>query len=225
MSGDESDGDTRVLAASPRERLLGGAVVARRYEVRGVLGVGGMGSVYDVFDRNLEERVALKILQAGERADATLVERFRREVRLARRISHRNTARVYDIGVDGERWYLTMELIDGESLQALLERESRLPITRACAIMADVCAGLAAIHAAGVVHRDLKPGNVLLERGGRVAITDFGIARKIKRGADDPLMTCGMIGTPLYMAPEQAVGSPEVDARADIYAVGVMLYE
>ncbi len=215
--------DTRVLPAGRGDRLLGGAVVAGRYEVRGVLGVGGMGAVYEVFDRHVRERVALKILQAGARADDTLVERFRREVRLARRVTHRNAARVYDLGLEEGRWYLTMELVDGESLQELLERETRLPRERACAIATDVCAGLSAIHAAGVVHRDLKPGNVLLERGGRVVITDFGIARQIERSGDDPLKTQGVIGTPLYMAPEQAAGA-QLDARVDVYALGVMLY-
>ncbi|MCA9694947.1 MAG: protein kinase [Myxococcales bacterium] len=220
---DLDDDVTRAGPASER-RPLGGDVIAGRYELRGVLGVGGMGAVYRVYDRHVREEVALKILQTNGHGDAALVERFRREVRLARKVTHRNAARIYDLGLDGDRWYLTMELIEGESVQALLGRERTLPLSRACALARDICEGLAAIHAAGVVHRDLKPGNVLIERGGRVVITDFGIAKELEPSADDPLKTRGLLGTPLYMAPEQAQVGARVDVQTDLYPLGVMLH-
>lgn len=219
-----ADPETKVVSDAPSEDLSTGALVGDRYEIRGVLGVGGMGVVYRAFDRQVGELVALKTLQTEESSNPDLVGRFRREVRLARRVTHTNTARVYDLGNELGRWFLTMELVDGESLQDRIDREPMLSVKRSCEIAADVCAGLTAIHDAGVVHRDLKPGNVLLERGGRVLITDFGIARQIDPSDDDALHTRGMIGTPRYMAPEQVLRSREIDERADIYALGVMLF-
>ncbi len=222
--GERSGHETRALLDDPSACLASGALIAERYELRGILGAGGMGIVYRAFDRQIADLVALKILQTDGETSPTLIERFRREARLARRVTHANAARVYDLGVEHGRWFLTMELVDGESLQALLERETSLPLRRSCEIATDICAGLGAIHKAGVVHRDLKPGNVLLERGGRVVITDFGIARQLVPSADEPLKTRGMLGTPLYMAPEQATNSRAIDVRADLYALGVMLY-
>ncbi len=201
--------------SSLTERLAG------RYEVLGLLGVGGMGSVYRARDIELDEIVALKVLAEG--TDASFLDRFRQEVKLARRVTHRNVARTYDIGEHGTMRFLTMELVEGEALAKLLERERRLPVGRTLLLARELCHGLAAAHAANVIHRDLKPENVLLGRDGRVVITDFGIARAM---ADAPSRTQGMIlGTPAYMAPEQVEGAAVIDARADIYALGAILYE
>ncbi|MEZ4294631.1 MAG: protein kinase [Polyangiaceae bacterium] len=197
-------------------------VIGDRYEVLGLLGTGGMGNVYRARDRELDELVALKVLRPEIAGNPAALERFRREVKLARRVTHPNVARVYDIGEGGGEKYLTMELFDGESLGSLVQRSGRLPIARVVELAIEVCGGLAAAHAAGVIHCDLKPDNVLLERGGRVGVTDFGIARAAAEGAAG--VTGTLVGTPAYMAPEQVEGR-SADARADLYALGAMLYE
>jgi serine/threonine-protein kinase len=184
-----------------------------------------MGAVYLAFDELLGDRVALKTLDLGHpRApSAAAIERFKREVRLARRVSHPSVARVHDLGEHAGVHFLTMEFVDGLDLDALLEREKLLAPARAVRLALAVAEGLGAAHAAGVVHRDLKPGNVLLDAGGRVLLTDFGIARGLVDEASQH-RTMGPVGTPLYMAPEQVQALP-VDARTDVYALGLMLYE
>jgi TolB-like protein len=217
--------DATILAGEARGEVVEAAptVVAGRYEILGLLGTGGMGRVYRAVDRELREPVALKVLHRDLVDSEEMVERFRQEVRLARRVTHRNVARTFDIGEhDGEK-FLTMELVVGESLSARLERGVP-PIPEAITIARAIAAGMGAAHAVGVIHRDLKPDNVLLEKGGRVVVTDFGIARaEIAGGASN---TAGrMIGTPAYMAPEQLSGEVTVDARADVYAFGLILFE
>ena len=204
-------------AADSGRRVIGG-----RYEVLGLLGAGGMGNVYRARDRELDEPVALKVLRPEIAANAAALSRFRREVKLARRVTHPNVARVFDIGDEGGERYLTMELVDGEPLAATLARSGRLGPARAIEVAKAVCAGLGAAHAAGVVHRDLKPDNVLLAKDGRVVVTDFGIARAAAEG--DAKLTGTIVGTPAYMAPEQVEGKV-ADERADIYALGAMLFE
>jgi serine/threonine-protein kinase len=200
-------------------------ILAHRYEILALLGAGGMGTVYRARDVELEEIVALKVLRRELLDTPGILERFRREAKLARRVTHRNVARVFDIGEhDGEK-FLTMEFVDGESLSATLAREGALAVPRAVEIASAIAAGLGSAHAAGVVHRDLKPDNVLLTRDGRVVITDFGIARAFA-GAGGAANTMGsLLGTPAYMAPEQVEGRSDVDARADIYALGALLFE
>jgi serine/threonine protein kinase/tetratricopeptide (TPR) repeat protein len=202
----------------------GATMVANRYEILGMLGSGGMGTVYRARDRELDEIVALKVLKKELASTSGMLERFRREVKLARRVTHKNVARTFDIGDhEGDR-FLTMELIEGESLAAQLDRRGRVPLREVLAIGRDVCAGLAAAHAAGVLHRDLKPENVVLASDGRAVITDFGIARALEQ-AELARTAAGMVGTPAYMAPEQVEGAADLDARADLYALGVMLFE
>ena len=198
-------------------------LLGARYEIIGLLGAGGMGSVYRAHDCELDEVVALKMLSRELLVAPGMLERFRQEVKLARRVTHINVARTYDIGEhDGQR-FLTMELVVGESLGRLLERGGALPLSRAIEIATQICAGLVAAHAAQVVHRDLKPDNILVTQEGRVVITDFGIARAFEANGGT---TQGVpIGTPTYMAPEQVEGSSPIDARTDIYALGAMLFE
>jgi eukaryotic-like serine/threonine-protein kinase len=218
------DSGAVVSSAFPSEQaarqMLGG-----RYEVVALLGAGGMGSVYRARDVELDEIVALKVLRRELVDHPGMLDRFRREVKLARRVTHRNVARTFDIGEHGSERFLTMEYVEGESLAALLAREGALPVARVVDLALGVCGGLAAAHAAGVVHRDLKPDNVLLGTDGRVVVTDFGIARAcIDEGGGN--QTQGMLlGTPAYMAPEQVDGSRDIDGRADIYALGALLYE
>lgn len=198
-----------------------GARFGDRYLIARLLGRGGMGSVWAVHDLELDEPVALKTLDAH--GDTATVERFRREVRLARRVTHRNVARIFDIGDSDGVHYLTMECVEGESLAARIAR-GPLPRRELLAIASQIAGGLAAAHAADVVHRDLKPGNVLLDGRGRAVITDFGIARAATGETRLTLEGAGFLGTPAYMAPEQVRGD-EVDARTDIFAFGVMLFE
>lgn len=202
---------------------VSGTVLGGRYEIVGLLGSGGMGSVYSAHDRELDENVALKMLNPQVVATLGTLERFRQEVKLARRVTHVNVARTFDIGEHDGLRFLTMELITGDSLAQVLSRETTVSLARAIEIATSVCAGLGAAHAAQVVHRDLKPDNVLITKSGRVVITDFGIARALEGSG---AMTQGLpIGTPTYMAPEQVEGSSPIDGRTDIYALGTMLFE
>ena len=195
--------------------------LANRYEILGLLGEGGMGSVYKARDLELDELVALKMLKPELANHEQFVAKFRQEVRLARRIAHANVVKTYDLGEAGSQRFLTMEYIDGVALSRHLAQRGRLDVLDFSLVAAQLCAGLSAAHSAGVLHRDLKPDNVLVARDGRVAITDFGIAQ----AAGASSATQGIAGTPAYMAPEQLQPSVVLDARADLYALGVMLFE
>ena len=194
--------------------------MASRYRIIALLGKGGMGEVYRADDLTLGQAVALKFLPDDAARDEALLERFRNEVRMARRVSHPNVCRVYDVGeVDGQTFF-TMEYVDGEDLASLLRRIGRLPPDKALEISRQLCAGLAAAHTKGVLHRDLKPANIMLDGRGQVVITDFGLA-----GVADNIRGAEVrSGTPAYMAPEQLAGK-EVTMRGDIYALGLVLYE
>jgi serine/threonine protein kinase len=201
-------------------RFLPGRLVASRYRIIALLGKGGMGEVYRADDLTLGQAVAMKFLPDEAGHDEGLLERFRNEVRMARRVSHPNVCRVYDVGeVDGQTFF-TMEYVDGEDLASLLRRIGRLPPDKALDIARHLCAGLAAAHAKGVLHRDLKPANIMLDGRGQVVITDFGLAGI----ADDIRGPEVRSGTPAYMSPEQLAGK-EVSMRSDIYALGLVLYE
>ena len=208
-------------AASLTEgRFLPGRLLAGRYRIIALLGKGGMGEVYRADDLTLGQPVALKFLPEEASRDEGLLERFRNEVRLARRVSHPNVCRVYDVGeVDGHTFF-TMEYVDGEDLASLLRRIGRLPQDKALDIARQLCAGLAAAHAKGVLHRDLKPANIMLDGRGQVVMTDFGLA-----GLTDQIQGADIrSGTPAYMAPEQLAGK-EVTAQSDLYSLGLVLYE
>ena len=201
-------------------RFLPGRLLASRYRIIALLGKGGMGEVYRADDLTLGQPVALKFLPQEASQDENLLERFRNEVRIARRISHPNVCRVYDVGeVDGNTFF-TMEYVDGEDLASLLRRIGRLPQDKALDIARQLCAGLAAAHSKGVLHRDLKPANIMLDGRGQVVMTDFGLAGLTGQiqGADI------RSGTPAYMAPEQLAGK-EVTAQSDLYSLGLVLYE
>ncbi len=199
--------------------------VAGRYELLGMLGAGAMGTVYRARDVELDEIVALKVLKKELAASSGMLERFKREVKLARRVTHKNVARTYDIGEHGGDRFLTMEYVEGEMLAARLARVGRLGARDVVALGLDVTSGLTAAHEAGVLHRDLKPENVIVARkDGRAVITDFGIARAFADG--EARRTSGMlVGTPAYMAPEQVEGAQDLDERTDLYALGAMLFE
>jgi serine/threonine-protein kinase len=218
----------RTALLQPPGELQPGSVFGERYEVLSLLGSGGMGEVYRALDRELNEPVALKTLRADlMNDDATLLERFREEIRLARRITHRNVVRTHDLGVLSGIYYLTMEWIDGKSVADLLRTEGRLPLGVVQTIGTQLCRALSAAHEVGVVHRDIKPPNLLLDRSGVLKVTDFGIARLLDSASDAARKLTGtgmVVGTADYMAPEQ-LGGDIVDARADLYAAGAVLYE
>ena len=201
-------------------RFLPGSLLAERYRVVALLGRGGMGEVYRADDLTLGQQVALKFLPDEAAKDPGLLERFRGEVRIARKVSHPNVCRVYDVGeVDGLT-YFTMEYVDGEDLASLLRRIGRLPHDKALDIARQLCAGLAAAHAKGVLHRDLKPANIMLDGRGQAVITDFGLAALTDQVPGAEVRS----GTPAYMAPEQLAGR-EVTEKSDLYALGLVLYE
>lgn len=200
--------------------LSPGTILAGRYRLIGLLGRGGMGSVYRADDLTLGQPVALKFLPDELVADHSRLERFRAEVRVSRQVSHANVCRVHDIGEADGRVFLSMELVDGGDMSSLLKRVGRLPIDRGLVTARQLCAGLAAAHDRGVLHRDLKPANVMIDSEGRVRIADFGLAG-IVGGIDGSDIRSG---TPGYMAPETLSGQ-EVTVRSDIYSLGLVLYE
>lgn len=199
-----------------------GTEVGRRYEIRSVLGTGGSASVYAAWDRDLRRLVALKALRADRMSESAL-KRFRREVAVARDADSPRLVRVYDVGEAGETVFLTMELVEGESLRERLGA-GPLETAEALRIAGEVLRALADLHRLGIVHRDVKPGNILLGRDGVVKLADFGLARHWDGGDTRATETEGLVGTMEYLAPEQALGRP-VDARTDLYAFGVVLYE
>jgi eukaryotic-like serine/threonine-protein kinase len=201
---------------------LEGQALDGRYQLGSLLGVGGMARVYLASDRVLERQVAVKVLSPPYAQDPVFVERFRREARSAARLSHPNIVAVFDSGSDADQHYLVMEYVAGQSLAELLGRQGRLAPRRAAELAVEVCAALAAAHAQGLVHRDVKPANVLVGDDGQVKVTDFGI---VKAAATATLTGTGtVLGTAAYLSPEQAQGGP-VDARSDLYSLGCVLYE
>jgi len=200
-------------------RIATGTVVAGRYRIAALLGRGGMGEVYHADDLELQQAVALKFLLPGRAADPAERAGLRREVRLARGISHPNVCRVFDWAEAGGEGFLAMELLDGEDLASLLARRGRLPVAEASAIARQIAAGLAAIHEGGLVHCDVKPANVRIDGRGRARILDFGVA-VVAGGPSDGRRA----GTPAYMAPEQRARG-EVSARTDLYSLGLVLFE
>ncbi|HWM93742.1 MAG TPA: protein kinase [Thermoanaerobaculia bacterium] len=203
-------------------RLAMGERLAGRYRILELVGIGGMGMVYKAEDEQLGLPVAIKILRSDLARDHRRLERFKQELVLARQVSHPNVVRIHDLGTDGDLVFLSMDFIPGRSLQDLLAREGKLTAERAAGIARQIAQGLAVAHEAGVVHRDLKPGNILVDESGRAAISDFGVARSLS----SPGLTLpgAVVGTLDYLAPEQARGG-EIDGRTDLYALGIVLYE
>jgi tetratricopeptide (TPR) repeat protein/tRNA A-37 threonylcarbamoyl transferase component Bud32 len=207
---------------TPIKELAVGTAFAGRYQIVEDLGKGGMGRVYKALDNEIGERVALKILKPEIAADEQTIERFRNELKTARQISHKNICRMYHLGREHGTYYITMEYVSGEDLKSTVLRVGQLSVGKTVSIIAQVCEGLAEAHRLGVVHRDLKPQNIMIDKAGNAKIMDFGIARSVKAKG---LTEAGvMIGTPEYMSPEQVDGQ-EADQRADIYALGIILFE
>ncbi len=218
-----SDSPVGRLASSPSLDGGGfapGTILGERYRIIGLVGHGGMGEVYRADDLKLGQPVALKFLAQKLASEPAFIERFYSEVRHARGVSHPNVCRVYDVGEIEGQHFLSMEYVDGEDLASLLRRIGRLPPDKAVDIARELCAGLAAAHDKGVLHRDLKPGNVMIDGRGRAKITDFGLAV----GVEDDKGGAEVSGTPAYMAPEQLAGRG-ASVQSDVYALGLVLYE
>jgi eukaryotic-like serine/threonine-protein kinase len=202
--------------------LTGDRVLAERYRIEGEVGRGGMGRVYRATDTLLGRTVAVKVLDPDHASDPSFVDRFRREARAAARLNHPNVVSVYDTGSDDGVHFIVMEFVEGRTLAEVLAQEGPLPAERAADVAKHVADALSFAHAEGLVHRDIKPGNVMITPRGEVKVMDFGIARLTT--AHTITQTATVFGTAAYLAPEQAQGL-RVDGRADIYALGVVLYE
>ena len=208
---------------TPRKKLASGSLFAGRFQVIEELGKGGMGKVYKVLDKDIDEKIALKLFKPEIASEEETIERFRNELKVARKITHKNVCRMYDFGEDRGTLYITMEYVPGEDLKSTLtEGRPAEPSGKTIAVIKQVCEGLAEAHHLGVIHRDLKPQNIMLDREGNARIMDFGIARSLRTKG----MTGGdvMIGTPEYMSPEQVEGK-DLDHRSDIYSLGIILFE
>jgi HEAT repeat protein/predicted Ser/Thr protein kinase len=202
-----------------------GALIAGRYEIQGILGEGGMGTVYKAHDRSLEEAVALKVLRPNFAQTPEADRRFRSEIKLARKVSHRNVCRIHEYGEDGALRYLSMELVDGVNLKQAVRGKGGLPLEQARELTIQIAKGLQSIHDVGIIHRDLKTANIMWDTAGVVRLMDFGIAKKWQDDLSEGMTGVGdIIGTPEYMSPEQARGQ-RLDFRSDIYALGIVLFE
>ncbi|MFC2141943.1 protein kinase [Acidobacteriota bacterium] len=207
---------------TPREELTTGSTFAGRYQIIEELGKGGMGKVYKVLDKETKEKIALKLIKPEIASDKNTIERFRNELTTARKISHRNVCRMFDLNREQNHYFITMEYVSGGDLKRLIRRTKRLDAGTAIAITKQICDGLSEAHELGIVHRDLKPNNIMIDDEGNAKIMDFGIARSIRgKGITGSGI---MIGTPEYMSPEQ-VEAKEIDQRSDIYSLGVVMYE
>ena len=214
-------GNCRRCGSGLGKTLVRGTLVASRYEILSSMGRGGMGVVYKAHDRVLDEGVALKVLRPEIAADPEMTRRFQSEIKLARKVTHRNVCRIHEYGQDGGLAYISMELIGGTDLKEVVRVQGGLMADGAFDVALEIAAGLQAIHDVGIIHRDLKTQNILIDSRGLVRLLDFGIA---KEGGSQLTATGMIIGTPEYMSPEQARGE-RIDLRSDIYAFGIVAFE
>jgi len=206
----------------PTKELSIGSTFAGRYQIIEEIGRGGMGRVYKALDKDVEEKVALKLLNPEIAADEKIIKRFRNELKFARKITHKNVCRMFDLNEEEGTPYITMEYVPGEDLKSSVRRMGQLTIGKAVSVAKQICEGLAEAHRLGVVHRDLKPQNIMIDSEGNAHIMDFGIALSVEtKGVTEAGM---IIGTPEYMSPEQVEGK-QADKRSDVYSVGVIIYE
>jgi eukaryotic-like serine/threonine-protein kinase len=195
-----------------------------RYRIEKLLGEGGMGRVYKAYDKELNRTIAIKVVRPGAMEEADALERFKQELVLASKISHKNILRIHDLGeVNGVK-FITMAYVEGQDLHQIMKDNPKLPLERVLKFATQLAGALAAAHAENVVHRDLKPQNILVDRNDQVSISDFGLAKSFAEGAVGMTQTGAFLGTPRYMSPEQAEAKA-ADGRSDLYAYGLILYE
>lgn len=206
----------------PKKDLTIGSDFGVRYKILEELGKGGMGAVYKVLDNEINQVIALKVLNPHISGDERMMERFRNELILSRKITHKNVCRMYDIGKIDKTLYITMEFVKGEDLKSFIRRIGQLPVGKTISIAKQICEGLKEAHLLGVIHRDLKPQNIMIDKNGNALIMDFGIARSVE--SDGVTEAGAMIGTPSYISPEQVDGE-KADQRSDIYSLGIIIYE
>src|SRR5688572_9810416 len=203
--------------------LTQGTVLAGRYEIVRPLGRGGMGRVYKAFDRVMEEHVALKVLRSESMRDPDMSRRFVSEIKLARKIGHRNVCRIHEYGEDGDVRFIVMQLLSGVALKEYLHDEP-LPTGRACDVAIQVARGLNAVHELEIVHRDVKTANIMIDEAGVAKLVDFGIAKEVSSDLTGPTAAGMIMCTPEYMSPEQVQGGPG-SFHGDVYALGCVVYE
>src|ERR1700689_2147187 len=208
--------------AAAQGQLQPGTLLADRYEILTLLGQGGMGAVYKARDTELDRLVALKLIRPELASNPEILRRFKQELILAREVTHRNVIRIFDLGQARGIKFITMEFVEGRDLRTVIRDKGKLSPDETVTIIAQVCRALEAAHAAGVVHRDLKPQNIMLDAKDRVYVMDFGIAHSLE--TPGMTQTGALMGTPEYMSPEQAKGM-KVDARSDLFALGIIFYE
>ena len=202
--------------------FLPGTVLGQRYEILQVLGRGGMGAVYKALDREVNRTIALKVIRPDLATNSSIIDRFKQELILSHQVTHRNVVRIYDLGeADGVK-FITMEYIEGSDLRSIIKDRKAFPPGDAIEIMLQICRALEAAHAVGVIHRDLKPQNIMRDNQGRVVVMDFGLARLIE--SNGMTQTGALVGTMEYMSPEQALGST-LDHRSDLFTLGLIFYE
>jgi serine/threonine protein kinase/tetratricopeptide (TPR) repeat protein len=206
----------------PGPNVQTGSTLAGRYKILRALGEGGMGAVYQARDLELERVIAVKVIRPHLAGDSGILQRFKQELILARHVTHKNVVRIYDLGESDGMKFITMEYVEGEDLRHALRRQGKFAPAEAVAVMQQICRALEAAHAEGVIHRDLKPQNVMRDQQGRVVVMDFGLARSLE--SPGMTQTGALVGTLEYMSPEQAVGG-EVDQRSDLFALGLIFYE
>ncbi len=216
--------DSETMQVVDASALSPGGDFGKRYRIESLLGQGGMGRVYKAYDKNLDRLVAIKVVRTGMMGDAEALQRFKQELLLASRISHKNILRIHDMGEVGDVKFISMAYVDGPDLYHILRETPKPPFPRVLSFARQLAEALAAAHAEGVAHRDLKPQNILVDKDDHIYVSDFGLARSFEEGAMGMTRTGAFLGTPRYMSPEQVEGKP-ADQRSDLYAYGLLLYE
>src|ERR1700739_93689 len=216
--------DSETMVMVDATALTPGSDFGARYRIEALLGQGGMGRVYKAYDKDLDRVVALKVVRHGAMGETDALKRFKQELVLASKISHKNILRIHDMGEVAGTKFITMAYVEGHDLYGILKENPKLPMERVLKYARALAEALAAAHAEGVDHRDLKPQNILVNKDDQIFVSDFGLAKSFEEGAQGMTKTGAFLGTPRYMSPEQVEGKP-ADQRSDLYSYGLMLYE